>query len=391
MLTGLLLSFGLSSPLLSQEQVSVADSLRPRITHRLGVDLRTGYVAPTETFFEDDNLAGKPIRTALSAHLKYAFRFAPHTRLGKLYPHAYQGIGVAYNTFFNAREVGNPLAVYVFQGSRMASLSRRLSLDYEWNFGASFGWKPHDEETNPKNTVVGSRINAYINLGVFFNWQLSSSWNLTAGIDLTHYSNGNTRYPNGGVNTMGARLGVVRSWGEEEQTEGGEPASVFRPHWSYDVLLYGAARTRGLDWEGSSYLLPGKFGIIGLNVAPMYHFTKNLAAGISLDGRWDEGGNLKEHLAGIRPGDDIKFYRPPFREQIVVGLSARGEWTMPVFSVNVGVGYNCYRHGDDAKGLYQVLALKAFFTRSIFLHVGYQLQDFHDPNNLMLGIGYRFH
>ena len=64
---------------------------------------------------------------------------------------------------------------------------------------------------------------------------------------------------------------------------------------------------------------------------------------------------------------------------------------MPVFSVNVGVGYNCYRHGDDAKGLYQVLALKAFFTRSIFLHVGYQLQDFHDPNNLMLGIGYRFH
>ena len=43
---------------------------------------------------------------------------------------------------------------------------------------------------------------------------------------------------------------------------------------------------------------------------------------------------------------------------------------MPVFSVNVGVGYNCYRHGDDAKGLYQVLALKAFFTRSFFLHVG---------------------
>ena len=42
MLTGLLLSFGLSFPLLSQEQVSVADSLRPRITHRLGVDLRTG-------------------------------------------------------------------------------------------------------------------------------------------------------------------------------------------------------------------------------------------------------------------------------------------------------------------------------------------------------------
>ena len=370
---------------------SGGDSLQAKVTHMLGFVLKPGFLFPTDEFFKGANNAQKRINSTLSGHIEYGFRFSPYTETGRLYPHAVQGIGIGYNTFFCPSEMGNPLSVYVFQTSRIASITPRLSFDYEWNFGASFGWKPHDEETNPKNTVVGSRINAYINLGVFFNWQLSSSWNLTAGIDLTHYSNGNTRYPNGGVNTMGARLGVVRSWGEEGQTEGGEPASVFRPHWSYDVLLYGAARTRGLDWEGSSYLLPGKFGIIGLNVAPMYHFTKNLAAGISLDGRWDEGGNLKEHLAGIGPGDDIKFYRPPFREQIVVGLSARGEWTMPVFSVNVGVGYNCYRHGDDAKGLYQVLALKAFFTRSIFLHVGYQLQDFHDPNNLMLGIGYRFH
>ena len=59
--------------------------------------------------------------------------------LGQLYPYAYQGIGVGYNTFGNVSELGNPVSVYVFQGSRLARLARNLTLNYEWNFGASFG------------------------------------------------------------------------------------------------------------------------------------------------------------------------------------------------------------------------------------------------------------
>ena len=47
--------------------------------------------------------------------------------------------------------------------------------------------------------------------------------------------------------------------------------------------------------------------------------------------------------------------------------------------------------GDDTEGFYQILALKTYVTRHLFLHVGYQLSKFKDPNNLMLGIGYRFH
>ena len=47
--------------------------------------------------------------------------------------------------------------------------------------------------------------------------------------------------------------------------------------------------------------------------------------------------------------------------------------------------------GDDTEGFYQILALKTYVPRHLFLHVGYQLSKFKDPNNLMLGIGYRFH
>ena len=83
--------------------------------------------------------------------------------------------------------------------------------------------------------------------------------------------------------------------------------------------------------------------------------------------------------------------KAPLHEQIGIGLSARGEFTMPFFSINIGVGHNLFYNKGDLKGLYQILALKVSVTRNLFLHVGYQLHKFHNPNNLMLGVGYRFH
>ena len=45
---------------------------------------------------------------------------------------------------------------------------------------------------------------------------------------------------------------------------------------------------------------------------------------------------------------------------------------------------------DDLNMFYQLLTLKIALSRAVFLHVGYRLQDFNEPNFLMLGIGFRF-
>ena len=112
------------------------------------------------------------------------------------------------------------MAVYAFQGAPIVRLSSRLSLDYEWNFGASFGWKQYDEHSNWYNDAIGSKINAYINLGFVLNWQFYPQWKLAAGVDFTHFSNGNTRYPNGGLNTIGGRVGIVRTFNAEDKASG---------------------------------------------------------------------------------------------------------------------------------------------------------------------------
>ena len=365
-----------------------------KLTHRVGLDIRPGLVAQDNPFFKGENEAGKTIRHALSTHLKYSFQFSKDSEIGRLYPHAYQGIGVSYHYLDNQRELGSPVSVYAFQGSRIARLSRTLSLDYEWNFGASFGWKKHDAFTNAYNGAVGSKINAYINLGFLLNWQLAPRWNLTAGLDLTHFSNGNTHYPNSGVNLIGARIGVVRTFGPAAEEASRETMELpvrerFQPHFTYDLIIYGATRKRAMLNEGSPYMIPGSFGLVGLNFHPMYNFNRYFRAGVSLDAQYDESANVENHYAGGGP-DDPKFFKPPFREQFSVGFSARGELVMPIFSINLGVGYNVFQKGKDTQGWYQILALKTSLTRHLFLHVGYQLSKFKDPNNLMLGLGWRF-
>lgn len=392
-LVGLLLLKLVSIDIIANDK----DSTSNKIIHMIGVDIKPDYLFPTHKFFKGNNNAQKKMRSALSGHLKYGFKFAPDSHLGSIYPYAVQGIGVGYNTFFNSTEIGNPLAVYLFQTSRIATISQNLSFDYEWNFGASFGWKEYDEVKNPLNQVVGSKANAYIHLGFLLNWQLSSNTSLRAGVGLTHYSNGNTNYPNGGVNTVGASIGVVRFFGNKDNSISTSYQSrryIFNPYINYDLILYGATRKRGLfPKDADPMLIPGSFGIVGLNFNPLYNFSKHFRAGASLDLQYDESANIGDHMANeYLPGnsEDLKFYRPSFREQFSAGLSLRAEIVMPIFSINLGIGKNFLCKGDDTNSFYQTFVLKANVANNIFLHAGYQLYRFKDPNNLMLGLGYRF-
>ena len=86
---------------------------------------------------------------------------------------------------------------------------------YEWNFGASFGWKKFDYDTGMKaNVIVGSRINALISLALMADYRLSRDLGLRFGLEGKYFSNGNTAVPNPGVNTLGLRLGLIYTPGD---------------------------------------------------------------------------------------------------------------------------------------------------------------------------------
>lgn len=395
----LLLSFFSTSLLKGQTADNVPDSLSEslsppsRFIHSLTTEIHDGYVFPTKSFLKGDNQLLKNINNSFSTHLKYAFQFRPNSLSGRIFKGAYQGVGLAYNTFGDKWELGDPVTFYLFQGARLGYLSPKVSLNYEWNLGLSANWQPYDVDYNYYNKVIGSKVNAYIDLNFYLKWKLSRYFDLTSGIALNHFSNGNTDYPNAGLNTAEVKIGVVYNFNREEPTPTKPPyllprIPLFPRHISYDLVLFGSWKRKGVQFGDDQVLAPDKYTVLGFNFAPMYNFGYRFRAGVSLDGTYDTSANvyMKDYISGT----EEEFFKPAFNKQIALGLSGRAEYVMPYFSINVGLGVNVLHKGGDLKSLYQILALKIKMTKSTFLHIGYSLKNFHNPNHLMLGIGFRF-
>ena len=382
-----LISLLLSMP--SFCRIAVSDSTS--VIHRIGIEYQPTLIFRSNDFLKGDNYEQKRVGLSHAFHLKYSSAFRPQTIIGQLYKNGYQGVGVSYSLFGLPKELGDPVSIYLFHGSSICQLKRYLSWNYEWNFGISLGWKPYDQLTNDSNLMIGSKANAYLNLGTYLNWRLSSAFDLYTGISFTHFSNGNTKYPNAGLNTSALKIGLVYDVNRKEQDKWKQKETIpfFEKHISYDVIMFGSWRRRGVCIDDERIAAPGAYGVAGFNFASMYNIDYRFRAGISFDGVYDASANLyyDDYIAGTMP----EFKRPVFSKQIALGVSGRAEYVMPYFSINAGFGVNLLHRGGDMKGVYQVLALKVDVTRNMFLHIGYNLKEFKYPNYLMLGIGIRLH
>lgn len=152
-------------------------------------------------------------------------------------------------------------------------------------------------------------------------------------------------------------------------------------------------RRKGV-WVGEKQIAsPNAYPVAGFNFAPMYNLGYKFRVGASLDGVYDGSANVYREDVIVEYGSSSskrEFLKPGIQHQLALGLSGRAEYVMPYFTIGVGMGANVLSRGD-MRGFYQILALKIAVTRSSFLHIGYNLQNFQTPNYLMLGLGFRFH
>lgn len=359
------------------------------MVHRLELDIKPGAIIHTSDYLKGANPEARTMNHALSAHLKYAFAFPSDSYEAKTYGDVYQGVGLAYNDF--NPQLGYPISAYIFQGARIARFSKSLALNYEWNLGLAMGWKPYDEVDNPDNTLIGSKVTAYIGLECYLNWRLSNSLDLNIGGSIAHYSNGNTQLPNFGLNVGAVKASLAYYINRKEKNEA-TPAynnEKFAHQWNYDLILYGAWRQRGMMYDQHDiYILPKKYPVVGFSFSPLYRLNPWLKIGGALDGVYD--GSAYPHIDNNYATSPYDDFHSESSSRFAMGASARIEFTMPYFAINVGVGKNFINGNDYFGGIYETLALKLNVSRRFLIHIGYGLHDFDSPNHLMLGFGWRF-
>jgi len=117
------------------------------------------------------------------------------------------GIGLMYGNTGSRQYMGNMTALYAY-----LNLPIIRAGNYNANFlvgtGPGIISRPFDILSNPKNTLIGTRLNAFINLGFQNELRLSKHVFLNAGLNFLHLSNGGTTLPNLGINTPCVTAGL---------------------------------------------------------------------------------------------------------------------------------------------------------------------------------------
>ena len=348
-----------------------------------GVNVRPSYVMSTHGFYRGWNPQGKDIMSAANIDVQFG--------IGGNERGVYQGIGLALHSFFAHDLMGTPASIYVYQGAPLAALGKNLTLGYEWNLGLSSGWKYNEG-------FIVSPLNVYINVAVLFDWKVNQHWDIVFGPEYTHFSNGDTKFPNSGANTVNFRLGAKRHIAPSNKTEtvrvfaGDIDNETFADRMTYDLSILGGFRADRTVSGTKLYIFNKAFPVASVNFNPLYSFNSHLAAGPSLDLIYDRSANLKvwENEDG-----DVGYEYPRALAQTGIGLSARAELRMPVFAINIGIGYGTSLEdhtrydNDDLRGLYGVFNLKTFVSDRMFLNVGYRLKSVLYSHNLLFGLGWR--
>ena len=359
---------------------------RDSISHRLSVEVRPAYNIVSHYALRGDD----PINSAASLHLRYAFSYNDDSQIGKRFPTAYQGIGLAAYTFFHPDVTGQPVALYILQGAHIADW-KRVTLGYEWNFGLSWHWTP--------NEAMNSKWNIMVNVALPISWHLSPKWEMSLTPDFTHLSNGDTSFSNSGANLFGVRLGITRHFNAHDEhiraREYVKPSEEyadeeFKGHLSHDVLVYGG-------WRADRFLNNDGFVVIdrpllldGLQYHALYHFNRHFAIGTSLDVQTDSSLNLHDAIFDEQ-GNLISYEHPSLIQQTECGLSLRFEITSPLFAVGAGVGVNILGNQSyDFSRIYTQYSLKHFIAKRMFIFVGYRFNRTQYTHNMMYGLGWRF-
>lgn len=330
------------------------------------------------------------------ANLKMAFSSEGTRPRDLVYGMPYYGIGMGFYDI-NYKDIGKPVSLYLLQGATLKTFTPGLRLKYEWNFGASFNWKPYDPVSNPDNKNIGANTNIYFAANIFLNHTLSKYFDLDLGLVFNHVSNGATKMPNSGVNTTGGFVGLTyhfdrkRIFNDWNSTL--SPPVYENSRLISDIAIHPTRRQRKMDTEKtglSEEYINHDFFVMNAGYALLYMPVYKYRYGVGVDFVYDESAGFTARNVGKSPNGyeivEVKYGKA--KDRFFVGLSLRGDFVMPYYTVWGQVGVNIIHGKNGDPRLYQAFGVKVPFWGNLYGSFSIRAKDFCRAEYFFLGLGY---
>ncbi|MET0634646.1 MAG: acyloxyacyl hydrolase [Chitinophagaceae bacterium] len=276
------------------------------------------------------------------------------------------GFSFLYGNTGSRKYIGNLAALYVFLDLPLLK-KNRYALSLKAGAGPGLINKPYDIETNPKNTMIGTRLNAFINAVIKNEYQITDHLSANAGISFMHLSNGGTTLPNLGLNTPGLNAGFSYSLRPRQTERSHLSPAPFHRQWLFRAQTSVAIR-QASRVGGNHYIINLVQGDAGIRTAPNHYFGMGiqLAYNRSLDYRPLETPldppNVKKFQAGVYGSYEHYFGRLSFPFQ--VGFYLYNKNLYPVIFQQYGARLRVTRHWSAS------VMLKSHLGKADFIHTG---------------------
>jgi hypothetical protein len=276
------------------------------------------------------------------------------------------GFSLIYGNTGSRQYIGHMSALYAWFNLPLFN-SRKYTGSILVGTGPGLVSKPFDINTNPKNTLIGTKLNAYINLAFQNEIMLSKRFALNAGLNFMHLSNGGTTLPNLGVNTPCVFAGLRYGFGEPVREEK-IPEDDFSKSFRYQVFT--SISVKQAPWTGGNH-----YAINVLQAEATYRVKRNYSYGLgamftynrSLDffplenPSYEKRGQKKLQIG---PYATYEHFFGRLSVPLQLGVYVYNRANSPILFQQFGLRYGFSKH------LSAELLLKSHMGQADFIHTG---------------------
>jgi hypothetical protein len=227
-------------PILGISQQKFSDNLK------VSANIQAGFSLPEYTFisyFTDDYIS--------SVEVNVMKETSGNTMWEKLYKYPEVGLSFYASNLGNDSLFGRAYALNYFFKLNLIRRDR-FSFFNRTGIGVAYLTKRFDLANNSSNVAIGSHLNVHFTLKWGVNYHLGDKWILNGGISLDHFSNGNSRDPNRGLNNLTGYVGASYYLGQRTPKKQPLADSLIRKNYCEIFASVGGKQPRSLS---SGYFL----------------------------------------------------------------------------------------------------------------------------------------
>lgn len=289
------------------------------------------------------------------------------------------GVSLIYTGIGEMPEIGRAFAIVPHINFNCLK-SKRHQLNFNFGIGIGYLTQKYDIIENPKNTFVGSHVNAAINISTDYSYMVTNRLGLSAFIGLTHFSNGSTRSPNNGINIAHAGIGAKYFIQEPKQKIARQPSDNQRyKSWVKENFSFNFAFLASKKDIKQFIGYNNTWIVYNIQFNALKHVTEMSKFGIGLDLVYDQTDEAILRLDGVE-FTDIEILKP--------GINVAYEISFGNTSFNINFGYHLAGKEMSEEHIYQKLGAMQNIWKGLFATV--QLTThFGWADYIGFGIGYR--